>query len=188
MCLVDPKYPKASLIDWSNHQSLRNWIISLDLYCASSFQVGLFGSLFFFGYLIACAIFPPLADIYGRKRFVIGVCILQTFIFSLMLFVPNLMLFYTMIFIFGASSPVKNMIAYTHLMEFLPTQVSEVSGFLFFVDDFLQVICPLILMYLSTNTDVFLWAGLMQNVIALAAFGMMYFPESTKFLLEKNKF
>lgn len=80
------------------------------------------------------------------------------------------------------------MIAYTHLMEFLPTKVSEVSGVIFFLDDFIQVISPLILMYVTTNTDVFLWAGIAQNVIALAGFVLMYIPESTKYLLEKERF
>ena len=34
----------------------------------------------------------------------------------------------------------------------------------------------------------FLWSGVAQNVLALAAFAYMYIPESTKFLIEKNRF
>jgi MFS family permease len=160
----------------------------LDLYCSSSFEIGLYGSMFFFGYLISCVVFPPLADVYGRKKFVIGVCLVHGLCFLSMIFFPNIVSFYTSIFIFGAMGPLKNMIAYTHLMEFLPAKVSETSGILFFIDDFLQVICPLVLMYLTRNTNTFLWAGVIQNAFALLAFAYMYIPESTKFLLEKHRF
>jgi hypothetical protein len=64
------------------------------------------------------------------------------------------------IFLFGASGPLKNMIAYTHLKEFLPKQVTTVSGIMFFLDDFIQVVSPLILFYLTKKTDIFLWIGL----------------------------
>lgn len=66
---------REQYIDWTNKYSLKNWIISLDLYCGSSFEIGFFGSCFFIGYLSSCLIFPPLADVYGRKIFVIAVCI-----------------------------------------------------------------------------------------------------------------
>jgi MFS family permease len=131
----------------------------MDLYCASSFEIGLYGSMFFIGYLFSCVIFPPLADVYGRKNFVIAVCIIHGLCFLSLLFIPHIFAFYVTIFIFGAAGPLKNMIAYTHLMEFLPSKVSEISGFLFFIDDFLQVICPLIFMYITVNTDVLLWGG-----------------------------
>ena len=63
-------------IDWTSRYSLNNWINILDMHCASSLDIGIFGSLFFAGYLVSCAIFPPMADKYGRKIFVIGVCVL----------------------------------------------------------------------------------------------------------------
>lgn len=50
------------------------------------------------------------------------------------------------------------------------------------------VVSPLALMYLTSNTNVFLWFGLIQNLIGLAGFVVMYIPESTIFLLEKERF
>jgi len=61
-------------VDWSARYSLHNWISQLNLHCASSFEIGLFGTLYFAGYLVSCAIFPPLSDKFGRKIFTIGVC------------------------------------------------------------------------------------------------------------------
>jgi hypothetical protein len=48
-------------------------------------------------------------------------------------------------FMFGISAPIKNMIAYTLMMEFLPGRVTEVSGFLFFTDGMSLVLSPLLL-------------------------------------------
>lgn len=76
-----------------------------------------------------------------------------------LLFVHSTLVFYIAILIFGFTVPVKNMIAFTHVMEFLPGRVMEASGFLFFIEGMVLVLSPLTLMYLTTNTDVFLWAG-----------------------------
>lgn len=76
-----------------------------------------------------------------------------------LLFIPSIFVVYMAILVFGVSVPLKNMIAYTHMMEFLPGRVTQVSGILFFFDGMILVVSPLVLMYLSINTDVFLWAG-----------------------------
>ncbi len=80
------------------------------------------------------------------------------------------------------------MIAYTHMMEFLPGRVTEISGYLFFIEGMILVISPLILQFVSNNTNIFLWAGLIQNLIAIGTFAAMKIPESVIFLLEKHKF
>jgi len=68
---VDPK----TMIDYDHRYSLFNWISRFDLECGMKFEIGLFGSMFFLGYISSCLIFPPLADAYGRKRFAVGVCL-----------------------------------------------------------------------------------------------------------------
>lgn len=187
-CAIEVSGDRGDYIDWSNKYSLKNWIRSLGLYCSSSFEIGLYGSLFFFGYLSSCLVFPPMADIYGRKIFVIIVCIVQGLCFLVLLLIPNPIVYYATIFIFGTSIPLKNMMAYTHLMEFLPGRVTEYSGYLFFTEGMLLVISPLILIFVTVNTDIFLWVGLIQNGIGIALFIFMYVPESTIFLLEKERF
>jgi hypothetical protein len=96
--------------------------------------------------------------------------------------------FFVLLFFFGASGPLKNMIAYTHLMEFLPGKVTEASGLLFFLDDFVQVISPLLLMYITKDTNIFLWIGLLMNILPLLGFITVYIPESTKYLIEKGRY
>ena len=94
-------------IDWSSSYSLQNWMHLLDLHCSTSFEIGLFGSLYFAGYLTACAIFPPLADKYGRKIFIILVCVFQTLCLGLMILIPNTTLYYVLNFALGTQVPLK---------------------------------------------------------------------------------
>jgi cyanate permease len=105
-----------------------------------------------------------------------------------LIFVRDTFVYYVAIFIIGSSVPLKNMIAYTHLMEFLPGRVSAMSGFMIFLDGMILVVSPMILQYVTNNTDIFLWAALLMNVVGLCGFIFMYIPESIKFQLETGKF
>ena len=96
--------------------------------------------------------------------------------------------YYIAIFVIGSSVPLKNMIAYTHLMEFLPGKVATMSGFMVFLDSMIMVVSPLILMYVTNDTDVFLWAALGMNAFGLCGFMLMYIPESIKFQLEQGRY
>ena len=77
-------------VDWTSKYSLDNWIISLDLHCYDSYAIGMFGTLFFGGYLLSCAVFPPLADKYGRKIFIIISSVSQALALAVLLIYPNL--------------------------------------------------------------------------------------------------
>ena len=103
------------------------------------------------------------------------------------LFVPNSYVYYVIIFIFGSSVPLKNMIAYTHLAEFLPGRVAGMSGLMLFLDGMILVVSPLV-MYVTSNTERFLWVGLLMNVFGLLGFVILYIPESIKFQLENGQF
>jgi hypothetical protein len=92
--------------------------------------------------------------------------------------------YYITIFIFGSSVPLKNMIAYTHLAEFLPGRVSKMSGLMLFMDGMILVISPMIFQYVTDQADLFLYAGLTMNVIGLLGFKLLYIPESIKYRLE----
>ena len=82
----------------------------------------------------------------------------------------------------------KAMISYSHMMEFLPGRISAYSGYLLFTDGMVFVISPLILMYLTKNTDIFFYIPIAMNIIAVIIFSVVYIPESIKYLLEKGRF
>lgn len=181
ICETEQGKDIANYIDWSHRYSLKNWITQLNLYCSPSFEIGFFGSCFFLGYLSSCLVFPPMADRFGRKIFILIVQIEQGLCFLGMLLFPHVYVYYVAIFIIGSSAPMKSMIAYTHLMEFIPHKIGSMSGFMIFLDGMVLVISPLILLYVTDNTDIFLWIAFGMNVVGLAGFIFMYIPESIKF-------
>lgn len=64
---------RRAIIDWSETRSLYNWITWMDLDCESGITVGMFGTLYFAGFLISSLLCTPLSDKYGRKSmFIIG--------------------------------------------------------------------------------------------------------------------
>jgi hypothetical protein len=82
----------------------------------------------------------------------------------------------------------KGIISFTHLMEFLPGRVTGFSGKLLFADGMILVISPLILKFITKNTDILLCIPLVINILACLCFIFFYIPESTKYLLEKGLF
>lgn len=144
--------------------------------------------MLFLGWISACLILPSLANTYGRKVFVIGVCGLQAILYSILIFIPHQALYYLIIFMFGISIPMKGIVSYTHLMEFLPGKVSSFSCILLFFDGMVLTMSPLILRFISQNTNILLYIPLVINVVSLIIFAIFYIPESTKHLLDKRNY
>ena len=136
-------------IDWSDKYSLLNWVNTFDMHCGFSFEIWLFGSLFFIGFIIACLLVPSLSDTYGRKSIIIASCWTQVIFYGAIAFVPNMMLYFVAVFIIGFTTPMRTMVAYTHLLEFMPTKVTVLSSLLFFLDGMVLVVSPLILNFFT---------------------------------------
>jgi hypothetical protein len=109
-----------SQVDWTNQMSLRNWITRLNLDCSGdAIVISLFGSYEFFGQLVACIVFPPLADLFGRRTFTFIGMGLQTFVFIALIAFKKSQIYYLLIFILGLAVIIRYLIAYAHLMEFV---------------------------------------------------------------------
>jgi hypothetical protein len=80
------------------------------------------------------------------------------------------------------------MVAYTHVMEFLPDRESRVSGAFMCFDGLLFFLSPLFLQYVSNNLNWMFLASFLLNFIAVAVFISCRIPESLKFLLTKGKY
>jgi YNFM family putative membrane transporter len=155
----------------------------LDLHCVESYQLGFFGSLYFLGFLISCLIFPPLSDRFGRKNmFLIG-AVGQAFAIAMMILYKDIHVQLTMIFLLGYTYPPKSMVAYSHLMEMIPTRECKVSGMMMFIDGMVLVISPVILLYVTKDLDHFMLIALGLNALAVFLFIALRIPESPKFLL-----
>ena len=53
-------------IDYSNPESLHNWIEKLNLTCGGGKTIGTLGSVLFIGWVITLLILPRIADVFGR--------------------------------------------------------------------------------------------------------------------------
>jgi MFS family permease len=109
-----------SQVDWTDPYSLRNWITRLNLDCqGDAIIISLFGSYEFFGQLVACIIFPLLADLFGRRLFTFIGMGLQTFVFIGLIAFHKYQIVYLLIFLLGNAVIIRYLIAYAHLMEFV---------------------------------------------------------------------
>ena len=104
-------------IDYDSPETVKNWITSMDLVCEESFQIGMFGSLYFIGLFLGSAVFVRLADLKGRKIFVqIGVT--GTMFCTIIIYlVNNLTIVYLSIAAFGLFLALRIFISYIYLLE-----------------------------------------------------------------------
>lgn len=88
-------------VNWESTTSLHNLVEILDLKCKPSYLIGLFGSSYFIGWVIAGIIIPRLGDIYGRKWLFIGSYILQCIASIIILLSTNTYLTISLFFVLG---------------------------------------------------------------------------------------
>lgn len=73
VCLDNQINPDVNFkINWDSKYSLHNWIEDLDLLCAPSIKIGLFGTLFFLGFACTGLLMSFMKEIPRRKLFIIG--------------------------------------------------------------------------------------------------------------------
>ena len=89
-------------IDWSDSESLHNWMTDMELYWTSNFEIGLIGSLFFLGFAI-CGVLVKLLDNYGRKPILIAGAATNIVITIVLYFVNNLYVRYVFLFVYGVT-------------------------------------------------------------------------------------
>ena len=176
-------------IDWSRETTVKNWIVELDMHCSSNYAIGLFGSVYFIGYLASCFIFLPMADVYGRKFLSVMCRVGLVISFSLFLIFKGQVIYYVLVAIVGMFAPIISNVTYSHLIEFVPGREAVISGWLFAIDGSISFVgSPLVLMYITKDTTAFIYMGLGVNVICCVVYALWYFPESTKFLIVKGHF
>ena len=76
------------------------------------------------------------------------------------------------------------MIAYTHLMEYLPGRESKISGIFMFIDGMVVVVTPFLIHIISQDLNFLFIIALSFNILSLTLLLISRIPESTKFLLE----
>jgi MFS family permease len=168
--------------------SLRNWITRLNLDCSGdAIVISLFGSYEFFGQLVACIVFPPLADLFGRRTFTFIGMGLQTFVFIALIAFKKSQIYYLLIFILGLAVIIRYLIAYEHLIEFVGYKQNLITGVFLFLDGLIYIYSPLFLQYVAPSTQYFVWIALAFSLFSIFLVGFVFhMPESLKYSLAKQ--
>ena len=149
-------------IEWKldesrNNLNLDNWYTRLSFDTVPGWKIGMIGSVYFIGYIGGSLYFPRLADIHGRKPFVVIGAFLQS-IWALLLFFSNsLEMIYFSMFMIGIASPLLSSIGYNYLIEFIPeSSQNSINTALMCIDALSSLIGILYFTYISHSINLFL--------------------------------
>ena len=101
-------------------QSLNNWLTRLDLICAPSWKVGLLGSSFFIGWCLTMLWLPRLSDVKGRWFMFTYAMLIDTVLYTFLLWTQNFNLMVGVLFIFGILSSIRLNVGFVYLLELIP--------------------------------------------------------------------
>jgi MFS family permease len=103
-----------------NNLNLDNWYMSHRLNTVELWKIGLIGTVYFIGYIVGSFYFPRLADIYGRKPFVIIGGFMQSICALSLVYSYNFAAIYANMFFIGIASPFLSSIGYNLIIELIP--------------------------------------------------------------------
>lgn len=175
-------------VDFSKEESLENWTQKLNLYCTPSYQLGLFGSMFFFGAFIGSFILPRLADLLGRRPIYLFGLSLYALTALIHPFSSSFYLTFTLIFMGGISESGRYYVGFVYLQELMPpSKWQTYSGLMIFIVHAIAKICYDLYFYkVSKNwlgigiVSICFVTGALINVIRIM-------PESPRYLFSKGK-
>ncbi|CAI2363809.1 unnamed protein product [Moneuplotes crassus] len=107
-------------INHNSHETVTNWITSMDLLCKEDYVIGLFGSLYFVGFFIGSAFFLRFADLKGRRVMVIIGIIGSVCCGFLIFVINNIILTYLLMLVLGVFSSLRLLISFLYAMELVP--------------------------------------------------------------------
>jgi len=160
----------------------------MNLQCADSLQIGMFGTVIYASEVISNLILPPIADKHGRRFFVYVGSVIQLMVYSVIAISSSYNLSLIMITLYGVTMSIRMFITYPHLMEILPPSVApSVSNNLFFMDGFIFMLSPIMLLIFK-DTRCLLILGSLINVASLIGLCMIRQGEAVKFLMTQGRF
>jgi MFS family permease len=130
-----------------NDDGLKNWISRLGLESAEPYKIGLFGTFSYFAEVATNLILPPLSDKYGRRYFTFFGSMLQLLVYLTFSVSKSYGVYLATILFFGISVTIRYSIAYSHMLELYPKkQAAVMSSVLFFIDGFIAMLAPCLLL------------------------------------------
>jgi hypothetical protein len=171
-------------IDHSNYRSLTNWMSDMEMYCRPSFEVSLFGSIFFFGVLF-CFIGLRMANKYGRRPVLIVGWVISLFWSIGLVFINNAIMRYVLLFIYGVWF-FRNIQSYVLATELSPKRLQLLVWSSIFAFDLIEVVfLSVYFMTITRNYIYFFYFSV--GAAAVMTIWSFFVPESPLFLYEKGR-
>lgn len=175
-------------IDVDSDENLKNWTSELDLYCKSSFEFSLVGSMFFVGTFLGSFVLPRAADIYGRKPlFLIGLTLYIVVVITLF-FNKSLAFLYVLMFLGGVAETGRYYVAYVYCVEMMPQPVQDATGiYIFTVFGFVMTYIALQFWFITSDVYTNNYIALSLAVISFITVAI-WLPESPRFYYGRKQF
>ena len=167
-------------VDWQSEKSLDNWITRFDLHCEPKWKLALPGACAFIFWTISSFIFPPLSDIYGRKKFFIVGQVITFGIHFWMWMTRSYIVIIVMCALCGVMTPIRVMIAYNYMIEMLPKRWQIPSGLTYLVFEGLTFIYATVFFRYNKDWTSFFCIAWILNLLSLVT--APFLPESPIFL------
>eukprot|EP00347_Sterkiella_histriomuscorum_P017063 403350803 len=174
-------------VDWSAITSLHNWIEDLNLRCESSTKVGLIGSMYFVGWVIAAFILPRMSDFYGRKKIFLLSMFGCATTYMVIIFSRKIELTIALMFILGFFSVGRASVGYLYMQELTPVKNQVIVGSICqMTSGLMTIFICLYFMFISKYWIPFQIFGC--STMFLVTITVWFMPESPKFLISKKRY
>jgi MFS family permease len=129
----------------------------LNLICISNFQLGLFGSLYFIGFVVGALTLLRLGDTLGRKPVLMFTSISYMILFLLFYFANSLVFVYTLLFISGVLGIARGSLFYMYMLELIPAEKrSTFHGILMSIESIGGILTSVLFYYVQDARVAFL--------------------------------
>jgi MFS family permease len=172
-------------VNENSSETLHNWITHLDLLCISNFKIGLFGSLYFVGFVIGAVTLLRLGDSIGRKPVLLFTSLCSMAVFALLFFASNLYLIYGLIMIAGWLGIARGSLFYLYMLEMVPNAKRARYHCYLMTAESIGGMLTAGLFYMFKNAKLAFLVLLGWYVVHF--FFLIRVPESPKFLYAKKK-
>ena len=100
----------------------------MNLMCEPDWKIGFLGSSYFFGWVLSLLWMPRLGDFYGRKRPFAATMVVDTVLYTALLFTKKIDMAILIIFLAGFFTSLRLGVGFLYLMELLPSKARVAIG------------------------------------------------------------
>ena len=104
-------------MDYSDEETIYNWVIQLEVFCDSEVQIGFIGAAYLVGMVLGSVTVTRIADLIGRKPVFMTGLVIGNILQAFLIFNTNYNVACIIIFLIGFSLAAKYYVGYTYLVE-----------------------------------------------------------------------